>query len=64
MASLFPGRLGKQCRERWCNHLDPSVKKAPWTPREDDILFNAQVHENAVCSQTIVNKICQYLWDA
>eukprot|EP00903_Cladosiphon_okamuranus_P016990 g15659.t1 len=42
VASLLPGRLGKQCRERWFNHLDPSVKKTAWTPREDEILFNAQ----------------------
>lgn len=43
VAELLPGRLGKQCRERWFNHLDPSVKKTPWSPREDEILFNAQV---------------------
>lgn len=44
MARLLPGRMGKQCRERWFNHLDPSVKKTEWTPREDEILFNAQVY--------------------
>lgn len=40
---LLPGRLGKQCRERWFNHLDPTVKKTEWTPHEDEVLFNAQV---------------------
>lgn len=24
-------RTGKQCRERWYNHLNPSVNKKPWT---------------------------------
>ena len=24
-------RTGKQCRERWLNHLDPSISKDPWT---------------------------------
>lgn len=43
MAALLPGRLGKQCRERWFNHLDPTVKKTEWTPHEDEVLFNAQV---------------------
>lgn len=43
VAVLLPGRLGKQCRERWFNHLDPSVKKTEWTPHEDEVLFNAQV---------------------
>ena len=29
------GRNSKQCRERWHNHLDPDVKKGPWTAEED-----------------------------
>jgi hypothetical protein len=28
-------RSGKQCRERWHNHLDPQVSKAPWTQEEE-----------------------------
>jgi myb proto-oncogene protein/myb-related protein len=32
-------RSGKQCRERWHNHLNPSVKKTPWTSEEDQTLF-------------------------
>lgn len=43
IALLIPGRLGKQCRERWFNHLDPSLTKTMWTDREDEILFNALV---------------------
>ena len=34
-------RTGKQCRERWHNHLDPSVKKSEWTAEEDRILEEA-----------------------
>mmetsp|Transcript_27366 Transcript_27366/g.49257 ORF Transcript_27366/g.49257 Transcript_27366/m.49257 type:complete len:249 (+) Transcript_27366:95-841(+) len=33
------GRSGKQCRERWHNHLDPSIKKGYWTPEETLKLF-------------------------
>jgi hypothetical protein len=40
LASLLPGRIGKQCRERWRNHLDPSNTKEPWTPEEDEMLIN------------------------
>ena len=36
------GRTGKQCRERWYNHLDPSVLKAPWTSEEELKIF--QLH--------------------
>lgn len=35
------GRTGKQCRERWHNHLDPGVNKDSWTEDEDIILFKA-----------------------
>lgn len=34
-------RSGKQCRERWHNHLDPQVMKRPWLPEEDAVLFTA-----------------------
>jgi hypothetical protein len=40
LATLLPGRLGKQCRERWRNHLDPDVNRAPWTDEEDQILID------------------------
>ena len=39
LAALLPGRIGKQCRERWRNHLDPSNNKSPWTPEEDAMLI-------------------------
>lgn len=32
-------RQGKQCRERWHNHLNPSISKEPWTDQEEWILF-------------------------
>lgn len=35
VAQGFKGRSCKQCRERWINHLDPSVKKTEWTQEED-----------------------------
>jgi len=31
IGSLIPSRNGKQCRERWHNQLDPTIKKCPWT---------------------------------
>jgi hypothetical protein len=40
IAEHLPGRIGKQCRERWYNHLDPSVKKEWWTPEEDRIIID------------------------
>ncbi|ETV79435.1 hypothetical protein H257_07446 [Aphanomyces astaci] len=43
IASYLPGRSGKQCRERWCNQLNPSICKAAWTPEEDKLLVALQV---------------------
>ena len=28
-------RNGKQCRERYVNHLNPDIKRTPWLPEED-----------------------------
>ncbi|KDO18935.1 hypothetical protein SPRG_15793 [Saprolegnia parasitica CBS 223.65] len=39
---LLPGRCGKQCRERWVNHLSPSVNKEAWTEEEDDLIFKTR----------------------
>lgn len=42
IAAQLPGRIGKQCRERWFNHLDPAIKKGDWTLEEDTVLYEAQ----------------------
>ncbi|XP_041418890.1 transcriptional activator Myb-like isoform X2 [Xenopus laevis] len=41
IAKHLKGRIGKQCRERWHNHLNPEVKKTSWTEEEDRIIFEA-----------------------
>ncbi|XP_026444601.1 uncharacterized protein LOC113344947 [Papaver somniferum] len=42
VAKSIPGRIGKQCRERWHNHLDPNIKKDAWT--KDDELAIVRAH--------------------
>lgn len=44
IAMHLPGRVGKQCRERWHNHLNPSVRKDAWTAEEDYVIF--ECHKN------------------
>lgn len=47
IASYLPGRQGKQCRERYINHLDPLLKKGEWTDDEEAILIAShQRHGN------------------
>ncbi len=56
IAQHLPGRIGKQCRERysckfiiplvllmfrWHNHLNPDIKKDRWTPEEDQAIMEA-----------------------
>jgi hypothetical protein len=43
IAAKIPGRIGKQIRERWYNHLDPTIKKGGWDEEEDAVLL--EVHE-------------------
>ena len=47
IASHLPGRIGKQCRERWHNHLNPEIVKSPWTLEEDAIIISSHaIHGN------------------
>lgn len=41
VARLFRNRTDVQCRERWCNILDPSLNGKEWTKQEDEILLLA-----------------------
>nr|CAD7401193.1 unnamed protein product [Timema cristinae] len=41
IARHLKGRIGKQCRERWHNHLNPNIKKTAWTDDEDSVIYQA-----------------------
>ncbi|KAG1365860.1 transcription factor MYB119-like [Cocos nucifera] len=41
IAKKLVGRIGKQCRERWHNHLRPDIKKETWTEEEERLLVEA-----------------------
>mmetsp|Transcript_22879 Transcript_22879/g.25229 ORF Transcript_22879/g.25229 Transcript_22879/m.25229 type:complete len:484 (-) Transcript_22879:153-1604(-) len=40
VAQKMPDRTGKQCRERYVNHLNPRLKVADWNPVEDATIFH------------------------
>jgi hypothetical protein len=42
IARRLPGRTGKQCRSRWCNQLDPYIRKDAWTALEDLTIVRAR----------------------
>nr|KYP60154.1 Transcription factor MYB98 [Cajanus cajan] len=41
IAEKLDGRAGKQCRERWHNHLRPDIKKDSWSEEEERILVES-----------------------
>ncbi|CAI9778713.1 unnamed protein product [Fraxinus pennsylvanica] len=43
IAEKLEGRAGKQCRERWLNHLRPDIKKDVWSEEEERLLI--KVHK-------------------
>lgn len=43
IATHLAGRIGKQCRERWHNHLNPDIIKTKWTDEEERTII--QAHE-------------------
>lgn len=52
VADHLPGRAGRQCRERWFNHLAPTVKKGDWSKEEDEMIV-AAVREHGTKWSTI-----------
>jgi hypothetical protein len=42
ISGKLPGRTGKQCRERFKNQLDPTIKRDPWSAEEDLAICKAQ----------------------
>ena len=38
LAEQIPGRVGKQIRDRWINHLNPDINHLPFS-RDDDLLL-------------------------
>lgn len=41
IAVCVPGRSGKQCRLRWCNQIDPTIRHDQWSEQEDATVLRA-----------------------
>jgi hypothetical protein len=37
----YPKKTAKQCRERWHNRLNPTIKQSPWTSEETTVFFRS-----------------------
>ncbi|KAK4396173.1 Transcription factor [Sesamum angolense] len=49
IARGIPGRSGKSCRLRWCNQLDPAVKRKPFTEDASVEKSKASSEESPSC---------------
>ncbi|KAJ3452582.1 snRNA-activating protein complex subunit [Anaeramoeba flamelloides] len=43
IASLVAGRNSKQCRERWCNQINPNINHSPFSLEEEELLIAKQL---------------------
>lgn len=43
LAKIMGTRQGKQCRERWHNHLNPEIRKTPFTKEEDKMIVQLRM---------------------
>jgi hypothetical protein len=55
IARYLPGRLGRQCRERWHNVIDPTIVRREWTPEED--AFILMMHQNIGSKWSQISKM-------
>jgi len=44
IAKRLHNRKGKQCRDRWINHLQPDIRRGEWTSQEEQILVDGHMH--------------------
>ena len=51
IARFLPGRLGRQCRERWHNVLDPTIVRREWTREEDEFILAKHTEMGSKWSQ-------------
>lgn len=42
VSTMVPNRNGKQCRERWNSHIDPTLSNTKWSSTEDFRLLELQ----------------------
>ncbi|PWA72019.1 myb domain protein 4r1 [Artemisia annua] len=68
ITKFVPGRMAPQCRERWVNCLDPSLKMDKWT-EEEDMKLKAAVEEHnyswarvAACIPQRTDSQCRRRW--
>ena len=60
IGEYMPGRTGKQCRERWHNHLNPNLSKNEWTNEEDLLIHMVRTVPSNYAFRTISIHFCTF----
>lgn len=47
-------RTGKQCKERWSNHLNPEINRGEWNPKEELLLL--ELHRSLGNKWCVISK--------
>lgn len=55
ISTFFPGRIGKQCRERWHHQLNPKINRNAWSVEEERIIVAA--HKVAAGTQAYARTV-------
>lgn len=58
IADYLPNRIGRQCRERWINVLNPDINRQDWTPEEDQLLL--EMHEELGPRWSYISKMPEF----
>lgn len=61
VSDAVPSRNDKQCRERFCNVLDPQLKRE-WTPQEDAQLLAAVAEHTEANGRTRSGNCCRHFF--
>ncbi|RDX88234.1 Myb-like protein L, partial [Mucuna pruriens] len=56
IAKYVPGRIQSQCRDRYLNSLDPSLKWGGWT-EEEDLRLEAAIAKHGYCWSKIAEEV-------
>ena len=58
VAAHFPGRIGKQCRERWHHQLHPNINRQAWSHQEEATVVEEHRVRLLACSTQLCNSSC------
>ena len=60
VAAHFPGRIGKQCRERWHHQLHPNINRQAWSHQEEATVVEEHRVRLLSCASSATAAACSW----